>query len=144
MNPLKVRLRIVPRVANDAQPRSGWQYSRMGILTADITPIGVGLAGDSQPVELRESSFAVLTTGNAQRRSSRAMGSTGGSYRGALQGTPRSLRRLRRAVRTSEQVSGRFARRFRSALRLAAVAEAGFLLDQFFKAHGRSAVALPP
>lgn len=40
----------------------------MGLLTADVTPIGVVLAGDSQPVELRESSFTVRPTRQQQSR----------------------------------------------------------------------------
>jgi hypothetical protein len=38
----------------------------MGLLTADVTPIGVVTTGDSQPVELRESSYTVpvATQGN--------------------------------------------------------------------------------
>ena len=42
---------------------------RVGILTADVTPLGVVITGDSQAVELRESNYRVLsTTGQRQRQ----------------------------------------------------------------------------
>ena len=40
----------------------------MGLLTADVTPIGVVLTGDSQPVELRESSYTVVPVAGQRRR----------------------------------------------------------------------------
>jgi hypothetical protein len=40
----------------------------MGLLTADVTPLGVVISGDSQPVELRESAYAVEPATGQHRR----------------------------------------------------------------------------
>jgi hypothetical protein len=40
----------------------------MGLLTTDVTPLGVVVTGDSQPIELRERAFTILPTRGARRR----------------------------------------------------------------------------
>jgi hypothetical protein len=55
----------------------------MGILTADVTPLGVVMTGDSQPVELRESSYSVLPPAGQRQRQCLVAGG-GSDFKAAL------------------------------------------------------------